>query len=122
MNLFEKAKANGLTFDGAQGFMAYETDDLGNITVDFDGIRILATHGHKYGVKSNLLRFLMAAKENAVQIALFGHTHCAYCELIDDIWLLNPGSCGYRSRGTYGIIEISDHKITCSIKELKEGK
>ena len=28
MNLFEKAKANGLTFDGAQGFMAYETDDL----------------------------------------------------------------------------------------------
>jgi hypothetical protein len=36
MNLFEKAKANGLTFDGAQGFMAYETDDLGNITVDFD--------------------------------------------------------------------------------------
>ena len=36
MNLFEKAKANGLTFDGAQGFMAYETDDLGNITVDFE--------------------------------------------------------------------------------------
>ena len=36
MNLFEKTKKNGVTFEGAQGFMAYETDDLGNITVDFD--------------------------------------------------------------------------------------
>ena len=93
-----------------------------SVTADFDGIRVFAAHGHKYGVKNHLLRFLMAAKEKAVHIALFGHTHCAHCEFVDGIWLLNPGTCGYRSRGTYGVIEIENHNATCTLRMVEERK
>ena len=44
---------------------------------EYDGVRVLMAHGHRYGVKSGLLRYLLAAKENQVDVALFGHTHCA---------------------------------------------
>ena len=86
----------------------------------FDFVRCLAVHGHKYGVKNGLLRFYMAAKENAVQVALFGHTHCAYCEEKDGIWLLNPGSCGSFGRGTYGLVYVCHGNVQCEIKYLPE--
>ena len=82
---------------------------------EYDGVRILITHGHKYGVKSGLLRYLLAAKENQVDIALFGHTHCAYCENESGIWMVNPGSCGAGARPTYAIIEIKNGVPMCSI-------
>ena len=85
-----------------------------------DNFRIMAVHGHRYGVKSGLLRLVMAAKEKAVHIALFGHTHCAYCENYDGIWLLNPGSCGIRSHGTYGVIEIVNSSVNCVVKTLAQ--
>ena len=75
------------------------------------GIRILLTHGHKYGVKNGLLRLQLAAKEAQCQIALFGHTHVSYCEQVDGIWLLNPGTCHYHLR--YGIVEISSGRNVC---------
>lgn len=55
---------------------------------EYDGVRILMAHGHAYGVKSGLLRYLLAAKENQVDVALFGHTHQAYCEEESGVWLL----------------------------------
>ena len=86
---------------------------------EYNGVRVLASHGHRYGVKSSLLRLLLAAKENQVDVALFGHTHHAFCEKRDNIWLLNPGSCGYSSRPTYGLIEIMNHTITCIVRALE---
>ena len=43
---------------------------------NLEGVRVFAAHGHRYGVKSGLLRFYFAAAENGAQLALFGHTHC----------------------------------------------
>ena len=86
----------------------------------YDGIRIFAVHGHKYGVKNGLLRLYMAAKEKAVHIALFGHTHCAYCENNNGLWLLNPGSCGCMGRSTYGLISIAEGRVLCEIRTLSE--
>ena len=88
---------------------------------EYDGIRIMMTHGHRYGVKNGLLRYYMAAKENQVDIALFGHTHLAYCEEKDGLWLLNPGSCG-SVRPTCGIIEISGGKVVCRNKAISESE
>jgi len=90
------------------------------IFVSYGSIRVMAAHGHHYGVKNSLLRILMAAKESAVHVALFGHTHCAYCELKDGIWLLNPGSCSNRSEGSYAIMEIVDGKLNCYLNRLNE--
>ena len=108
-----------LSVRGNCDYSDFSTSD--SIVADFGGIKVLAAHGHKYGVKSNLLRYLMAAKEKAVHIALYGHTHCAFCEKIDGIWLLNPGTCGYVCRATYGVVEITAREVTCTIKTIEEN-
>lgn len=82
---------------------------------EYGGVRILMAHGHQYGVKSGLLRYLLAAKENQVDVALFGHTHCAYCENETGIWMVNPGSCGPTARPTYALVEIENGVPHCSI-------
>ena len=89
---------------------------------EYGGIRIMAAHGHKYGVKSGLLRFVYAAKENQVHVALFGHTHSAYCEHYDGIWILNPGSCGYCSCPSYGLIEIHKQNVNCKICRIHDRR
>lgn len=88
----------------------------------YDGVRILAVHGHRYGVKSGLLRLFMAAKEKTVHVALFGHTHCAYCEKKDGIWLMNPGACGGFGRRSYGIVEIAGGSAQCRTVNWEERK
>ena len=88
--------------------------------VNYDGIQILCVHGHNYNVKGGLLRLYMAAKEKAVQIALFGHTHCAYCEEKDGLWLLNPGACGRGNAATYAIVTIDNGITACKIRTINE--
>lgn len=85
-----------------------------------DGVSIWAVHGHLYGVKGGLLRFSYAAKEKAVRVALFGHTHCPYCEEHDGIWFLNPGSCAYGIVVNYGIIETSCGEVRCLSRSFNE--
>lgn len=89
---------------------------------EYGGVRVLAVHGHRYGVKSGLLRYFYAAKENQVDVALFGHTHQAYCEARDGLWLLNPGTCGGTCRPTCGVIEICNGQASCTIKEIQNGR
>jgi len=86
----------------------------------FDGVRVLMVHGHTYGVKNGLLRLYMAAKEKAVHVALFGHTHCAFCENKDGIWLMNPGTCGAFSCKTYGVVEITNGQAVCCVRSSNE--
>jgi len=85
--------------------------------LEYGGVRVLACHGHRYGVKSGLLRYQYAAQEQQVDVALFGHTHCAFCQYEGGLWLINPGSCGY-FRPTYAVMSIQDGKADCAIYEL----
>lgn len=94
--------------------------DFGSIEEDvrvaeYDGVRIFMTHGHLYGVKSGLMRCFLAAKEKQAHIALFGHTHCPYCDCEGGIWMVNPGSCGPTAKPTYALIEIQSGIPQCSI-------
>ena len=88
--------------------------------VDFDGVRILMCHGHRHGVKSGLLRYEMAAREQQADVALFGHTHCAYCEAYNGLWLVNPGSCGCCGRPTGAVLEIEAGRVFCRLVRLDE--
>jgi len=81
-----------------------------------DGCRILYTHGHEHHVKMSLMRLRLAALEAQVQIAAFGHTHRAYCEQIDGLWLVNPGSA--QMHANYALIEIEAGTATCSLHTL----
>lgn len=88
--------------------------------VDFDGVRILMCHGHRHGVKTGLLRYEMAARENQVDVALFGHTHHPYCEAYNGLWLVNPGSCGSCAIPTCAVIEIAAGTASCRLVRLDE--
>ena len=55
-------------------------------------MRILLTHGHRYGVKEDLQRLTYAALEQACAVALFGHTHEPFLAREQGVLLLNPGS------------------------------
>ena len=83
------------------------------------GISIFMTHGHRYGVKSDLLRLTLAAREAGAEIALFGHTHCALCEKQDGLWLMNPGACG-GSRPSCGIIDTSRPDELCRVVRFRD--
>lgn len=83
----------------------------------FGGVRFLAVHGHRYGVKTGLLRLCYAAREKEAQVALFGHTHRALCAREEGLWLLNPGACGGRA-SSYGIVELENGAVKCCVKEL----
>ena len=84
--------------------------------LDLDGIKILITHGHLFGVKSGYDRILYRAEELGADAVFFGHTH----EPIDfstyvgekRIHLFNPGSIAYG--GTYGVVNTANGILVCS--------
>ncbi len=80
--------------------------------------KIMLTHGHLYQVKFTYRNAIDTARENGCDILLFGHTHTAYTDYIDDLYIMNPGSAhGYF--GTYGILDITDKGIVTNIVHLK---
>ncbi len=60
--------------------------------MEVKGCKILLTHGHHYGVKSNLNNLYYRALELGVDMVLFGHTHLALELEKDGILFINPGS------------------------------
>lgn len=77
-----------------------------------EGRRILMCHGHRYRVKEDYGPAVWAAREAQADILLFGHTHIPYCQQVDGLWVLNPGSC--RGRGaSCGMILLEKDKTLC---------
>lgn len=76
---------------------------------NFDGVRVLVSHGHDQNVKLGLNRIAMQAREKNCQAALFGHTHSALLEEKEGVMLFNPGSI---YSGSYGILIIKDGKCS----------
>ncbi len=93
---------------------------LTETVLDFDGIKILVTHGHKHGVKYGYGGIINYATEQEVDAVLFGHTHvpCDEIEYVQDkkICLFNPGSVA--STSTYGVINISNGILITNIAKI----
>ncbi len=86
---------------------------------EVDGVRLMGCHGHKYGVKSGLMRLSYAAMELDVRLCMYGHTHIPFCEEIDNITFLNPGACsGYDP--TYAVVEIKNGELQCQLHRLNK--
>lgn len=71
------------------------------------GIKILCVHGHEHHVHQGLDTLVAVAKQNGCKIALYGHTHLYRTELIDGIYVMNPGSIDSprdKRPPSYGII------------------
>jgi len=90
--------------------------------VEIDGVSILLTHGHHYGVKNSLDRIYYRTKEVGARVAVFGHSHVA--ANVDDggVLLFNPGSLSSPRRlydpPTVGLLEIRDGYVASRILPL----
>lgn len=74
-------------------------------------VQFYMTHGHLHNVKFTYGPLIADARKEGAICALFGHTHEAYCEQLEDgLWVMNPGSCGSWS-GSCGLVEVKKGKI-----------
>ena len=80
--------------------------------ITLGGKSILLSHGHRWGVKSGYERAIDDARAAGADILLFGHTHSALCQQLEDgLWMMNPGS----ARSSYGLISIEDGTVSCEL-------
>ena len=73
-----------------------------------DGVKFFCTHGDRYGVKYTLDALLNAAYFAGADIVLFGHTHRALSEMMQGLYVVNPGTAGVGAMCTYACIETRD--------------
>ena len=99
----------------------YATDEPAQKILFFEGRRILMTHGHIYRVKLGMGLAVKAAREAQVDILLFGHTHEAYCQQQDGLWIMNPGTILGGLVPTCGVIRLGKEKTSCEILEIPRG-
>ena len=86
-----------------------------------DDVCVLATHGHRYGVKMSLDPMLNAAYFGGAKLVLFGHTHIPYNKEELGIRIMNPGTAGLGIRCTYGLIElINGMVLSCTTKPIPD--
>lgn len=82
--------------------------------LEFDGIKIFMTHGHRYAVKWDYEKLHRKAEELGVDLVLFGHTHISDMVQKKDYVLMNPGSISdprNNSSESYAVIEINNGKL-----------
>lgn len=79
--------------------------------VELDGVMFYLTHGHKHGVKYDLFKLKMEARRAGADAVLFGHTHQQSIIHEDDLWIVNPGTCGMIN-STAALIVTENNKIS----------
>ena len=91
------------------------------MTLDFDGVRVMMTHGHEERVKYGTLILLAEAKKAEADVVLYGHTHRPELAETDGILVVNPGSAAayYGREGTYAELTIEKGKSSAEI--IKNG-
>ena len=90
--------------------------------IDIAGHKAFITHGHYYGVSMGPEGLVDEAKSRC-DIAMYGHTHRPFLDVIDGVTVLNPGSLSYpRQEGrrpSYMIIHVdADGKMDYQQKYL----
>lgn len=82
--------------------------------------RILYTHGHLHAVKFGLEALKLYALKIGADIALYGHTHQAYTEYDNGLYVMNPGSVTSPRGGapSYGILDITGAGVVLNVVKL----
>lgn len=76
--------------------------------IELGGQRFYLIHGHQYRVKRDYSLLIGRGREVQADAVICGHTHVGYCQRIDDLWLINPGSPSFprRCAASYAVIKI----------------
>ena len=85
--------------------------------VTVEGKRLLLIHGDRYRVKLGYDMLSYYAEENAVDAALFGHTHQPFAGYVGRALLINPGAL---KNGHYCILELSAGDIVPYILNMDD--
>ena len=117
--LLAKDEYKDIEFDyvagNCDGYFAKPVEKI----VNYNGKKILLTHGHLYEGISGQRRLLEKCKEEGINAVFSGHTHLKREEYIDNILFLNPGSIGrpFDGEPSYSIVEVDDKikNIVCYI-------
>lgn len=100
-----------------RGNCDYGSDAPEQRVFTLQNFKFFLCHGHRYGVKYDLLRLRLAAMELGADICLFGHTHMPLCAQEGPLLLLNPGACSGR-RPSYAILTLENGRASAEIKYL----
>lgn len=90
------------------------------LTLQIEGVKIFACHGHMYSVKHTLAKLTQRAKELGCGVALYGHTHSAYEGETDGVLAVNPGTLSRYSHKSYGYLIINGEKAVAKIVDADE--
>jgi len=82
------------------------------------GKNILCTHGHLVSVKLGLEQLRTYAKSVDANIVLFGHTHKPCYDFNEGIHYLNPGSAAESGYYQFGIIDITEQSVACTLSKI----
>ena len=91
------------------------------ILLPIEGVKILMTHGHIFGVKTGLAALVERAAQQEADLALFGHTHRGLIQNTHGLTLMNPGQMERHDNNrtaSYGIVTVADGKFDCEIGYL----
>lgn len=76
-----------------RGNCDYSAYDIPGQAIFYIGkYKVLATHGHNFGVKSGYEKIRQKGISEGCDIVMFGHTHIPLLSIEEDITLINPGS------------------------------
>ena len=97
------------------GFIGLSTE----LILEIDGVKILITHGHNFGVKESRQRLAEFSKQKGCSLCLYGHTHTALIEEIDGVTLACPGALALHNfRKSFIQIKLENGKFTLKIIPL----
>ncbi|MCR4715129.1 MAG: YfcE family phosphodiesterase [Treponemataceae bacterium] len=84
------ARGNGDYNEYLGGSVRFDVPDA--ITFKAAGRTIFATHGHLFGVDFGTDHICSVASASKASLVFYGHTHCPYKKMQDNVVVLNPGS------------------------------
>ena len=70
---------------------------------------IFMAHGHRFAIKTTFSYIIDEAKRRNCNAVLYGHTHNAYLDKIDGIWVLNPGAIMDYRGPRYAILDLDSN-------------
>ena len=87
--IYKEIKAEKIIVKGNCDIVPFYPEDY---ELKWCGKKLLFTHGHRYGVKRDLLNLAYVAKERECDMVFYGHTHVADQSEFAGVRLINPGS------------------------------
>lgn len=81
------------------------------LLLELEGVQVLLTHGHDYGVKRSIGKLAAHAHEQGAGVCIFGHTHIPVIDDEGSCVFVNPGSPAHPRLGI----------PTCAVMELTRG-